>query len=56
MEYAIEGRLSKHALAILLTAEARPAFLRACANIQAQRSFESVVTGMATSKRRSSVG
>ena len=34
MVHAIEGRLTKHALASFLTPESRQAFLRACANIE----------------------
>jgi hypothetical protein len=34
MSFALEGRLSKHALASLLDAGARPAFLRACASVE----------------------
>jgi hypothetical protein len=34
--YALEGRLTKHALATLLTAPARRAFLAACAAIELQ--------------------
>jgi hypothetical protein len=34
MTQATEGRLSKHALVSLLAAEARPAFLAACAKIE----------------------
>jgi hypothetical protein len=36
MTHAIEGRLSKHALASLLTAQARRGFLAACATIEQQ--------------------
>jgi hypothetical protein len=34
MVRALEGRLTKHALASFLTPEAQPAFLRACASIE----------------------
>lgn len=34
MLHALDGRLSKHALASLLTPQSRSAYLRACANIE----------------------
>jgi hypothetical protein len=34
--YAVQGRLSKHALATLLTAQARRVFFEACARIESQ--------------------
>jgi hypothetical protein len=44
IRYAVEGRLSKHALASLLTAQARRPFSDACASIQLKYTTDCALT------------
>ena len=44
MTYAAEGRLTKHALASVLNADSRSAFLRACAQIERQYTLDCAAT------------
>jgi hypothetical protein len=44
MQYAAEGRLTKHSLATLLTAEPRRVFLEACATIEMKYTTDCTAT------------